>query len=73
MVLLSILPALAHHSLNPAAPDEDEAGAGAVDEGATVVPLLPPSSEGLSPRRGPQSLARLRTSAVCHQLSRLSF
>ena len=44
MVLLSILPALAHHSLNPAGPDEDEAGAGAVDEGATVVPLLPPSS-----------------------------
>ena len=37
MVLLSILPALAHHSLRaaPVDADEDDAGPGAVDEGAT--------------------------------------
>ena len=35
--------------------------------------LLPPTSAGLRPRIGAQSLARLRTSDVCHQVSRLSF
>jgi hypothetical protein len=47
MVLRSILPALAHHSLNPEDEDEGEDEGWDEDEvaeGATVLPVLPPSS-----------------------------